>query len=473
MKPLHKIFAITLLGCFLITTPNFSQNDNPSYKVKKVREATDEVREATNKIKELARDCEKNKSKIKEQVKDAKKALEECEEYVGKAKTEAAKKGDSDIPKEVQDSLESAQKMLKEALDKLEGIKSADDIISELDGADTSSDLRNRRAKKKEEESKKNAIDALKNEAEEAGYKNPCDSSNVRHLVREKIKKMKASMPDDLKDWLEELRKSLKASELISIPAEDDRYLFTEMLLYKEPKRPRYAVEIYGSQYFTPSDMTQRHLDRLYKTMVDHVYTDPTTFKNLAEMLNGEFAFGGLAGEAKPVFEAPKNTRAIGLGGQINLTENWMLEASINRAKSEASARFPVTVFGGYTGETSTLEGFLRLQLTWLRYALGGGYRAGQGTVRPFTTCGIQFTKTNIAGSEGRIGDILLPPGLHTDTSQFSIGAYGTAGMEIHTGSGLYFTTCLTGAWEKQKGGSLEEATVFVPGVRVGAGWQF
>ncbi len=473
MKSLYKIFAITLFGCFLMTAPAFSQSDNPPYKVKKVREATDEVREATDKINELVEECQENKSKIKEQIKDAKKALEECEEYVGKAKTEAAKKGNSDMSQEVQDSLESAQKMLKEALDKLEGIKSADDIISELEGVDTESELKNKRDKKKEEESRENAIDALKKEAKEAGYKNPCDSSNVRHLVREKIKKMKETMPDNLQEWLEELRKSMKDSDLISVPANDDRYLFAQLDLNDEHKRPRYAIEIYGNQYFTPSEVTQRHLDRLYKTTVDHIYSDPTTFQNLVESLNGEFVIGDLSGETKPVFEEPKNTRAIGLGGQINLTDRWMLEASVNRAKSEANARFPVTVFSDFTSEPTTLEGLLSIHLTWLRYALGGGYRAGQGTMRPFATGGIQFTKLSTSGGEIQIDDIILPKGLHTDISQFSIGAYGTAGVEIHTGSGLYFTTCMTGAWEKQKGGSLEEATVFVPGVRIGAGWWF
>ncbi len=461
MKSLHKIFITTILATLLFSVPSFA-NRTVDNKMEDIREATSEIQTLSGE------DCDENAKEIIKQLKATKKAIEELEAEVSKLNTKVAnaspsKKADArTAATAAQDSLTAAIALLEDAMSNLKGIKAADALIEELGLQDVTGNTRKRELR-----------DELIEEIRNAGNKNPCDSISVVQLAKDKLTEQensnKVKNNGEIRPWHEKLKKLLEEEDLISMNAGSNQYLFIGLDQNETTEPPLFAVEIYGSQHFAPTDEVERHLNRFFETMQNHIYSDPSTFQNLVESLGGEFVIGGLSGEATPAFEAPKTTRSIGLGGQVNFSSSWMAEASFSKANGEASAQFPVTIFEGFTGQPKTVVGLLQLQMEWLRYALGGGYRSGSGTFRPFATGGVQFLKTKTSNAQGHIDDILLPPGLHTDTSQFSIGAYGRAGMEIHTNTGLYFSTSMTGAFEKGQEGAMH----FVPGIRVGAGWQF
>ncbi|MCB0706108.1 MAG: outer membrane beta-barrel protein [Saprospiraceae bacterium] len=468
MKSLQKIIVLTLIGC-LLSFNSFSQKGKAVKARENAEKARDNVTEAVEIITDIAADCPELTAR---QMKEIKKQMEKAKAELEKAKTEAKNATAAALASRARDKVEStaaataaeaavtaAEEALAEAVASVPGIRASNKIKEELDNLDVS-----------DHSEKEKMKTALQDEAVKAGYENPCDSSLVRKAVELKLDSYKNKYNEQsnraLHEWLLEVEKKLKQLVLVSFESEGDlEYVAQGSFPH------RFTVELFGGIIFTPNEGTVWPLSQQLGDLEKQIFTDPGTFEKLFESLGGEFFLGDFSEAPKPLNPQATTSWIWGFGSNYSITPNFSVAGSLHFAHHELHAVFPVTIFNSTNGEMQSTMGQLNARVATMRGRIGGQYTLGQGLVRPFAGVGIQYTRAAVQDVNALLSGVPFDSELEVLTK--SLGAYGTAGIEVHPTKLISFRVSAFTGSEKMETGSKQLETVWAPGLSIGAGLKF
>ena len=200
------------------------------------------------------------------------------------------------------------------------------------------------------------------------------------------------------------------------------------------------------------------------------VYSDPALSEQLFEALGGEFFIGNPSSQTDQGSFSQSQSPSLGLTVALRLTPRLQVEGGAARSRSEVGGGFPVAVFSYQNGQPQTLQGSLNTELEHLRAQFGGAWFLGKSTFQPFLGVGVQFSKTAASTTQASIAGVDFP--VSEQPSVSALGAYGTAGVEVHPAFPLFFKAAFQVGTEKTPSSGGTE-TALRSSVLAGVGWRF
>ncbi|MBI5913923.1 MAG: hypothetical protein HY842_00980 [Bacteroidetes bacterium] len=234
--------------------------------------------------------------------------------------------------------------------------------------------------------------------------------------------------------------------------------------------QPRWQVAVTGSYFLNNPVEAQTFDGGGLGNIQQVVYSNPALFGQLFEALGGEFFIGNPSGHTGQGGFSQEQSPSLGLAIALRLAPRLQVEGGAALSRSEVGADFPVAVFSQQHGQPQTLQGSLNTELEHLRAQLGGTWFFGKSTFQPFLGAGFQFSKTAASTTQASMADVRFPVGEQRSVS--ALGAYGTAGVEVHPAFPLFFKAAFQVGTEKTHSPGGAE-TALHSSVLAGIGWRF